>query len=402
MAQTISGAVLLTVAITSSPDQLDHRHADVAAACVQTQRPALQPLRVERVDVGHRRCEVSTAQARERRDDHEGGVGRVGPLHHPQRQQRRYQEQQRADDRPVASAEFGRRDGVRDAHGGTDQRGQCHQVELSCGVDVVGRLRHEQHHHRPDRTRSRSPRARRRSTRSGCVWRSSRRRHPTHRRLRRPSARYCGLGSKSSRPLGSREPIPHRLPGRVRNVNTRSLRPCGRVREGRNAAETIRDPGHVSLPSGLTASTGFWHSSSSCWETLPSSSLPTGLRCRMPITRSSASSRSIVLSSSSAASTPTGWVSSNSTPQFGQVLLDVVHLAGLREPGVDVGVTRGRVDDQQRGAAQFRLGDAVLQSGPTERVRAVSHDDLMTAPPSPAGPGRPRRSGASPRCGASA
>ena len=52
---------------------------------------------------------------------------------------------------------------------------------------------------------------------------------------------------------------------------------------------------------GLTASTGLRHSSSSRWETLPNSSLPTGLRCRIPITKSSASGRSIISRSASAA-----------------------------------------------------------------------------------------------------
>jgi len=38
------------------------RDADVAAARVQAQRPALQPLRVEGVDVGHGRGEVAAAR----------------------------------------------------------------------------------------------------------------------------------------------------------------------------------------------------------------------------------------------------------------------------------------------------------------------------------------------------
>ena len=48
------------------PGQLHDRDADVAAARVKAQRPALQPLRVEGVDVGHRGREVAAAHAGER------------------------------------------------------------------------------------------------------------------------------------------------------------------------------------------------------------------------------------------------------------------------------------------------------------------------------------------------
>src|SRR6185369_5397893 len=49
------------------PDELDHRNPDVAAAGVDAQRPALEPLRIERVDVGHRRREIAATEARQRR-----------------------------------------------------------------------------------------------------------------------------------------------------------------------------------------------------------------------------------------------------------------------------------------------------------------------------------------------
>ena len=74
-----------------------------------------------------------------------------GVLHHPPRQHRRDQQQQRADDRPVAAAELGGGDRVRDAHERADQRGHRDQIELARRVDAVDGLRHEQHHHRPDR-----------------------------------------------------------------------------------------------------------------------------------------------------------------------------------------------------------------------------------------------------------
>src|SRR3954471_22979801 len=56
----------------------------------------------------------------------------------------------------------------------------------------------------------------------------------------------------------------------------------------------------------------------------------------------------------------------------GEVILDVVHLTGLRESRVDIGVARSRVDDPQGAATQLRLGDAVFQRRAAERVRAVS------------------------------
>ena len=45
------------------PDELDDGDAEVAAAGVDAERPALEPLRVERVDVGHRGGEVAAADA---------------------------------------------------------------------------------------------------------------------------------------------------------------------------------------------------------------------------------------------------------------------------------------------------------------------------------------------------
>ena len=62
-------------------------------------------------------------------------------------------------------------------------------------------------------------------------------------------------------------------------------------------------------------------------------------------------------------------------PAVREPVLDVVHLAGLREPVVDIGVARGRVDDPQRAAAEFGFGDAVLERRAAERVRAVSDHD---------------------------
>ena len=65
-------------------DELHGGDADVAAAGVEAERPALQALRVEGVDVGHRRREVAAADAgdggdreqraeRDARLEHDGG-----------------------------------------------------------------------------------------------------------------------------------------------------------------------------------------------------------------------------------------------------------------------------------------------------------------------------------------
>ena len=88
------------------PDQLDHRHADVAAARVQAQRPALRRSREEGVDVRHRRGEVAAADAGERGHHHEGRVRRAG-VHDDRGEDRRHQQQQRAE----RSSSCGRRTG---------------------------------------------------------------------------------------------------------------------------------------------------------------------------------------------------------------------------------------------------------------------------------------------------
>ena len=59
-------------------DQLDRRHADVAAAGVEPERPALLPLRVEGVDVRHRRGEVAAADPGRRPRPTRTPVGRAG------------------------------------------------------------------------------------------------------------------------------------------------------------------------------------------------------------------------------------------------------------------------------------------------------------------------------------
>ncbi len=89
-------------------DELDDRDADVAAAGVEPERPALEPLRVEGVDVRHRRGEVAAADAGERRDEQERRVASARVDHAATSVSTvGIEQQQRADDRPVAAAERG-------------------------------------------------------------------------------------------------------------------------------------------------------------------------------------------------------------------------------------------------------------------------------------------------------
>jgi hypothetical protein len=132
-------------------DQLDHRDADVAAPGVEAQCPALVALRVERVDVRHRRCEVAAAQTSEGRDHHESGVRRVRLVHVVEGQQRRNQQDQGAEDGPVATPEGGGGERVGQPQERADQGRYGDQEELARRVDVVDVLRHEQHHDRPNR-----------------------------------------------------------------------------------------------------------------------------------------------------------------------------------------------------------------------------------------------------------
>ena len=56
-------------------DQLHRGDAEVAAAGVEPERPALEPLRVEQVDVRHRGGEVAAADAGQAGQHHQRGVG---------------------------------------------------------------------------------------------------------------------------------------------------------------------------------------------------------------------------------------------------------------------------------------------------------------------------------------
>ena len=67
----------------------------------------------------------------------------------------------------------------------------------------------------------------------------------------------------------------------------------------RPGAQILMANSHTSA--GLTASTGLGHSRSTRCDTLPRSSLPTGLRCLRPMTSKSASGRLMASSSASAA-----------------------------------------------------------------------------------------------------
>lgn len=132
-------------------DQLDHGYAQIARAGVQPQGRALEPVRVEDVGVGHRSRVVRTATSGRGRTQHIG----------PQRQPRVGQQKDRAgggnqqhedrEHRPVAAAEGGDAQRVRDPQTCRDQGGDGTEQEFVGGGKAVDVLRHEQDHDRPQR-----------------------------------------------------------------------------------------------------------------------------------------------------------------------------------------------------------------------------------------------------------
>ena len=129
--------------------ELHDGDAEVATPGVDAEGPALEALGVEGVDVGHRGGEVAAAHARDGRDDQERPE-RDARLEHDERQQQRHEQQQRADDGPVAPAEAGDRQRVRQPQSGADQRGHARQQERVGRREAVLRPQ-EQHEHRPHR-----------------------------------------------------------------------------------------------------------------------------------------------------------------------------------------------------------------------------------------------------------
>ncbi len=179
-------------------DELHGGHAEVAAAGVEAERPALQALRVEA-----RRCWPSTTRScRRRRRRRAATTSKRGERHarlqHDRREDRRHEEQRRADDRPVAPAELGDGERVRDAQHGADRRRHA----WSAGTSGPGRSRS------PGRGTARTPTtcsrcrtrcARRRSRRSGCAGRRACRRSPRTRGPPAASRRSSVIGQRAGR-----------------------------------------------------------------------------------------------------------------------------------------------------------------------------------------------------------
>ena len=132
-------------------DQLDDRHPEVAAAGVERQCRALEPLRIERVDVCHGRGEVAAAETGQCRAD------QVRPQRQPGIGQQHKgsdggdQQHQRREYGPVAPAEFRGGERVGESEAATHQGRDGAQQELIARGEAVHRCGHEQHHHRPDR-----------------------------------------------------------------------------------------------------------------------------------------------------------------------------------------------------------------------------------------------------------
>jgi NADH dehydrogenase/NADH:ubiquinone oxidoreductase subunit G len=128
-------------------NQLHGGYTDVPAARVDPQGPAFEALREERVDVGHRRRAVATAESAQRR------AGEVDPQrptgfgqHHDCRDDRQH-EHAGGEDSPVAAAEPRGRHGVGQPQCRADQRRGGRDQKFVPRREPVYRLRHEQHHH---------------------------------------------------------------------------------------------------------------------------------------------------------------------------------------------------------------------------------------------------------------
>ena len=105
------------------------------------------------------------------------------------------------------------------------------------------------------------------------------------------------------------------------------------------------------------------------------SSFPTGVRWRMPMTSSSASSAAIASSRTSVTSSPTLWRISCWTPLAVSAVVDRRDLLSSGEARIHPRVALGGIDHQHLGVAQFCLGEAVLERGTAVDVGAVSDDD---------------------------
>ena len=141
---------------------------EVAAGGVEPESRALLVGGVEEVDVGHRRGEVATTDARGRGDQAEDPVGRRRVLHGVREQQRGHQQHRAADDRPVAAAELRHREGVRQPQQRADEVGERDEQEQLLRGEREALREQEGRARRSRSARPRSRRARRRSTRPGC------------------------------------------------------------------------------------------------------------------------------------------------------------------------------------------------------------------------------------------
>ena len=129
------------------PNQLHGGHPDVAAPGVEPEGPALEPDGVEGVNVGHGGGEVAASHPADGGGHQQGGEGHPWLKYHGQ-ERAGHQQQQGADQGPVATPETSHREGVGDAHG------RSHRAADGGEEELLGRLEavlgaEEQHEHRP-------------------------------------------------------------------------------------------------------------------------------------------------------------------------------------------------------------------------------------------------------------
>ncbi len=132
-------------------EQLHAGDADIAAGCVEAERPALHPVGIEEGDVGHRGGEVAAAETGKGRDQQHQPERRIGLADEIGQTQRRNQQHTRREDGPVAAAERRHREGIGKAHQGADQARKRNELEQLVGGEVKACRRQLGRHDRPDR-----------------------------------------------------------------------------------------------------------------------------------------------------------------------------------------------------------------------------------------------------------
>jgi hypothetical protein len=138
------------VADQDRDQELHAADADIATGGVETQRPALDTIRIEEGDIGHARGEIAAAEAGTRGHDQHQPERRVGPADEIGERDGGDEQQRRAHHGPVAAAETWHRKSVGKPHQRTDKPGKSHEREQLVGCVREARLRQLGRNDAPD------------------------------------------------------------------------------------------------------------------------------------------------------------------------------------------------------------------------------------------------------------